>query len=56
MGELLQKYIESQRRDREPPRGKTVAKKTVVREDGPELKKLDRSTAAPMSRGVKRAR
>ncbi|MCJ1324025.1 hypothetical protein MMC10_000687 [Thelotrema lepadinum] len=54
MGELLQKYVESQRRDQEPPRGKTVAKKTLVREDGPELKRLDRPAPPSKSRGVKR--
>ena len=56
MGELLQKYVESQRRDQEPPRGKTVAKKTLVREDGPELKRLDRPAPPSKSRGVKRNR
>ena len=55
MGELLQKYVESQRRDQEPPRGNTVAKKAIMREDGRELK--SKALAPPgKPKGVKRTR
>ena len=56
MGELVEKYLESQKRDEESARPKAVSKKAVIREDQPEPQRQIAAPAARKPRGVKRNR